>query len=399
MIPTKDRPELLKQALLSVQSQDFKDWEIVVSDNGTGPATGEYVASLKDPRILYFKTPRSLSVTDNWNQALAMSLGDYVVMLGDDDALCPGYFSRMRSLIEKFQHPDFLYTKAYQFIYPGVMAAFPEGYLQECGAAPFFHGRKEPFLLEKAKAQPLVQDTLEFRLSFEYNMQYALVKRELIESIERKDRFFQSLFPDYYAMNLLFYFSEKTVIVPEPLVIIGVANRSYGYFHHNNDEEAGISFLNASKQVPGLVGGYRFLPGSYINTGWLDASIAIKQKLEVDSLRIDYGKYRRLQYLALLERSLKSHGSREKIKKDLMEFSVWERVFFYPLRCFLGLILRGGFRGPKAFMDHKVSGLVAFLKLKLPFLYQFPESHGYKVRGQYQCITEVFEGLKGKTHA
>jgi len=399
LIPTKDRPELLKQALLSVQSQDFKDWEIVVSDNGTGPATGEYVASLKDPRILYFKTPRSLSVTDNWNQALAMSLGDYVVMLGDDDALCPGYFSRMRSLIEKFQHPDFLYTKAYQFIYPGVMAAFPEGYLQECGAAPFFHGRKEPFLLEKAKAQPLVQDTLEFRLSFEYNMQYALVKRELIESIERKDRFFQSLFPDYYAMNLLFYFSEKTVIVPEPLVIIGVANRSYGYFHHNNDEEAGISFLNASKQVPGLVGGYRFLPGSYINTGWLDASIAIKQKLEVDSLRIDYGKYRRLQYLALLERSLKSHGSREKIKKDLMEFSVWERVFFYPLRCFLGLILRGGFRGPKAFMDHKVSGLVAFLKLKLPFLYQFPESHGYKVRGQYQCITEVFEGLKGKTHA
>ena len=41
-------------------------------------------------------------MTENWNRALAMSEGEYVIMLGDDDALLDGYLRRMQELIARF---------------------------------------------------------------------------------------------------------------------------------------------------------------------------------------------------------------------------------------------------------------------------------------------------------
>src|SRR5439155_8429060 len=95
LLPTRDRLELLRYAIESVRRQKFGDWEIVVSDNDSSQDVGGYVASLGDDRIHYLRTNRFLPVTDNWNKALENSRGDYIVMLGDDDSLLPGYFSKL----------------------------------------------------------------------------------------------------------------------------------------------------------------------------------------------------------------------------------------------------------------------------------------------------------------
>ena len=39
-------------------------------------------------------------MTENWNNALNKSSGDYVLMIGDDDYLLPGFFEKM----EFFEH-------------------------------------------------------------------------------------------------------------------------------------------------------------------------------------------------------------------------------------------------------------------------------------------------------
>jgi len=41
------------------------------------------VDSIGDERIRYHRTPDFVPVTENWNTALSLSSGDYVVMLGD----------------------------------------------------------------------------------------------------------------------------------------------------------------------------------------------------------------------------------------------------------------------------------------------------------------------------
>ncbi len=42
--------------------------------------------------------------------------------------------------------------------------------------------------------------------------------------------------------------ADRIGLVPEPLVIIGISRKSYGYFHFNNREDEGAKFLN--------IGGY-----------------------------------------------------------------------------------------------------------------------------------------------
>ena len=126
LLPTRNRLELLKYAVESVRRQDYPDWEIIISDNFSEQDIAGYVASLNEPRIKYYRTGSFIPVTDNWNTALEKSSGDYVTMLGDDDCLMKGYFTAVHHLIQKNDHPDFIYNSAFLYAYPKVMPSFPE---------------------------------------------------------------------------------------------------------------------------------------------------------------------------------------------------------------------------------------------------------------------------------
>ena len=125
LLPTRNRLDLLRYAIESVIRQDYSDWEVIVADNCSNEDVAGYVAGLNDSRIRYFRTTASIPVTDNWNFALGQSTGDYVVMLGDDDCLLKGYFRILLKLIGQFSNPDFIYTDAFQYAYPGVMPGIP----------------------------------------------------------------------------------------------------------------------------------------------------------------------------------------------------------------------------------------------------------------------------------
>src|SRR5574341_2458315 len=136
LLPTHNRLSLLKYAVESVLRQEYDDWELVISDNESEDDVEIYVKSLNDDRIKYFKTDRYLSVTENWNLALEKSSGDFVIMLGDDDALMPGYFTTISKLIETY-NPEYIFTDGYLFAYPDVIPHHPDGYVQ-CEWVNFF---------------------------------------------------------------------------------------------------------------------------------------------------------------------------------------------------------------------------------------------------------------------
>ena len=106
LVPTRNRVEYLRQAVESVLCQDYTDWEICIADNVSSDSTREWVEGLDDPRILYSRAERLIPVTDNWNRVLSMSSGDYVVMLGDDDAILRGYFTSHKQVIDEFGEPE-----------------------------------------------------------------------------------------------------------------------------------------------------------------------------------------------------------------------------------------------------------------------------------------------------
>jgi glycosyltransferase involved in cell wall biosynthesis len=297
LIPTRDRLALLRSAVDSVLRLDDEDFELVISDNVSSENVAEYVESLSDPRVIYVRTPRLLAVTDNWNNALEHSSGDYVIMLGDDDALLSTYFTRTRRLIAEFDRPQVVYHNALVYAYPGVVPAEPRGFLRSEGYADFLRDARQPFRLEHDRATSMVYAAMGFRLRYGFNMQFVTVERGLIDELSGNGPFFRSPFPDYYAMNHLFLRARSIIVDPHPTVVIGVSPRSYGFFYNNNKEAAGRSFLQGDDAGARSDSPLEpLLPGTNINDGWLGAMRELHRELGHPAQpRPAYARYRALQ--------------------------------------------------------------------------------------------------------
>jgi len=53
IIPTRNRANLLKEAIESVLNQTFTDFELIIVDDGSTDHTAEVVAAFHDQRIVY----------------------------------------------------------------------------------------------------------------------------------------------------------------------------------------------------------------------------------------------------------------------------------------------------------------------------------------------------------
>jgi glycosyltransferase involved in cell wall biosynthesis len=321
LLPTRNRLEYLRMAVESVLRQDGADWEIVISDNRSEQDIEGFVRSLEDPRILYRRTERVVAVTENWNRALAYSSGSYVLMLGDDDALLDGYLTRMAELIGEFEDPDVVYTKALLFTYPGVDPEHPAGFVMDHGCADFFAGRRDAFVLERARAVEVVRAAMAFRLRFDFNAQFALMSRRLIDSLAAFGDFYQSAFPDYYSMNAAFLRARRIVVDPAPRVVIGVTPKSYGFYHLNDREAEGRDFLEAA--------GPSAATGTNINVGWLSAAETLEQGVGRElGLRVDRRRYRFVQAANVHQRYRAGTIGRDELKRLERELPLPERLAY-----------------------------------------------------------------------
>jgi glycosyltransferase involved in cell wall biosynthesis len=321
LLPTRNRLEYLKLAIESVRRQDLDDWQVVVADNCSEQDIEGYLGSLNEPRITYTRTEPAVPVTENWNRALAASTGDYVIMLGDDDALLPGYLRRMDRLIAAFGNPDVIYTKSLLFTYPGVHPAHPDGFLMDYGTAEFFRGHDEPFILDSSTALAVVKGAMNFRLRFDFNAQFALIARSLIASLRGYGEFYQSAFPDYYSMNAAFLRARRIVVDPVAGTIIGVTPKSYGYFHLNDQETEGRNFLDAAKASAST--------GTNINVGWLSAATALEHGPGGDfGLRANRRRYRLVQAAHVYPRYRAGLVDRAALRRMEQEFPPIERLFY-----------------------------------------------------------------------
>jgi glycosyltransferase involved in cell wall biosynthesis len=330
LLPTRNRLNLLAYAIETVRRQDYDDWEIIVSDNFSEEDIAGYIQSLNDPRIKYYRTDKFIPVTDNWNNALEKSDGDYVIMLGDDDCLMPGYFSTLSKIIKEHNSPDLLYTSAFLYAYPGVMPGHPEGFLRTYNRCKIFQSAQEPFWLEKSKAVDLAHQSVNFKMRFDYNMQFSLVSKKLIQKLENQGKFYQSPYPDYYASNAMMLKAEKILVVPFPLVTIGISPKSFGFYYYNNSEDKGNEFL---KNLPDPEMAMRLeqviLPGTDMNTSWLLSMETLAKNFMAESgTRVNYQRYRMLQICAVFAGAILGKTDSAALKKLRSKITTSERVLF-----------------------------------------------------------------------
>jgi glycosyltransferase involved in cell wall biosynthesis len=389
LLPTRNRVSLLQEAIATVRAQDFDDWEIIVSDNASEEDVRGLVEGINDLRIVYLRSEETLSVTANWNRAIDAARGRWVVMLGDDDGLVPGYFHQMLDACTKLQQPDLIYHGAYHFLAPNVLPWQPEGRLSDVTKMhSLLLGRDVLGLLSRAQCEAAARAALDMRAIYGFNMQYFLFRAEFLKKIRRFGPVFRGPYPDFYAANLALLLAEKVGAVPAPMTVIGITRKSYGYFHFNNNEAAGVDFLAAMNFAEDVSPELRqqLLPGSYMNTLWLVSVALVCESLsDMPNLALGIKRYRRLQILDHGLRPAKK-GSAEARDRDemLLRLNAGERLFLALLRV-IAL--------PLSILPPRWSAAFAIRAKRLMGQYDTGEGP-QRLPVEPQNMTEVFAGLQ-----
>lgn len=104
IIPTYNRSKYLCEAIDSVLAQTYKDFEIIVIDDGSTDDTRNVLNERYDGRIQYlYQANQGYSVAAN--KGIEASVGEYIAILGDDDLWLPEKLERQ---VRQFDdHPEF----------------------------------------------------------------------------------------------------------------------------------------------------------------------------------------------------------------------------------------------------------------------------------------------------
>lgn len=85
IIPTYNRESLIKRAILSVLNQTYKDFEVIIVDDGSIDNTKLVVESINDNRISYFKLPSNGGLSHARNTGVSLAKGELVAFQDSDD--------------------------------------------------------------------------------------------------------------------------------------------------------------------------------------------------------------------------------------------------------------------------------------------------------------------------
>lgn len=85
VMPTYNGMKYLKQAVDSVLTQRYQDWELIISDDGSNDGTRDFLSELKDPRISVYLQDKNAGIFPNLNFLFSKARCAMTQILCQDD--------------------------------------------------------------------------------------------------------------------------------------------------------------------------------------------------------------------------------------------------------------------------------------------------------------------------
>ncbi len=107
----------LREAVLSLLGQTFRDFELLIVDDGSTDATPHILADLaaQDARIRVLTNPQNLGLTKSLNIAIRQVQSEYVARMDADDIALPDRLEKQVAFLDS--HPDIdVVGTAYEWI-------------------------------------------------------------------------------------------------------------------------------------------------------------------------------------------------------------------------------------------------------------------------------------------
>jgi len=150
VLPTYRRPHLVGRAIQSVLNQTYPKFEVYVYDNASGDETRDVVLSfaVRDSRVKYHCHSENIGALRNFVFGAERVQTEFLVFLGDDDLILPGFFQTAMDAFERHQSPmmflgNQIFANPDGAVIALPFAGWPEGLYQPPDA--FFQWIKAPF--------------------------------------------------------------------------------------------------------------------------------------------------------------------------------------------------------------------------------------------------------------
>ena len=101
IVPTIGRPNYIKSTIDSILMQDYREIEVLVSDNFPEVSTRLILGKSLDSRIRIIERERRHEFSEHMNLCIHDARGWYVMILSDDDLISPDYVSSMVGLFSE----------------------------------------------------------------------------------------------------------------------------------------------------------------------------------------------------------------------------------------------------------------------------------------------------------
>jgi glycosyltransferase involved in cell wall biosynthesis len=223
VIPTRNKAEYLPFAIKSVLKSTRTDIELIVSDNFSTDNTAKILRDFSDPRLRVIQPDVALPMAGHYEFAISKATGEWITILGDDDAVMPYIFESLDKYILKYSDVDIISSaRAYYFwegcenIYGDLVVAYSSKFKDKI----------------RSTKNDLYKALLGLHNFLDMPQLYTtgIIKKSLYEEIKLKcsGYFYYSIIPDIYSAVAICLARNSYLRIEEPLFWTGTSNKSMG---------------------------------------------------------------------------------------------------------------------------------------------------------------------------
>jgi glycosyltransferase involved in cell wall biosynthesis len=124
VMPTYNSAAYIFDTVESIHNQTFKNWELIIIDDGSDDGTPDIIEQLKDERITCYREPRSGFISKIRKLGIEKASAPLIAFMDSDDLWAATKLEEQISALEQSKDAGFCLTGGYNFIQPGVPRDF-----------------------------------------------------------------------------------------------------------------------------------------------------------------------------------------------------------------------------------------------------------------------------------
>lgn len=104
ILPAYNAQNTIGETIQSIITQTYRDWELIVINDGSTDDTKGVVMSFNDERIKYIENDENKKLIYTLNRGIELATGEYIARMDADDICHPNRFEKQVEYMES--HPD-----------------------------------------------------------------------------------------------------------------------------------------------------------------------------------------------------------------------------------------------------------------------------------------------------